>query len=86
MVFEQTRLNDVVLPYMDTSRVDWTVYFASQCNDVEPQICDRLLSMLETADQIMQVVQWQMLASNARLRCDTLAAHDARDKSIYPLV
>ncbi len=62
------------------------MYFAAQCAYVEPQIRDRLLNVLEDAGQTMQIVQWQILANNARLNSDAPIAHDTRYESVHTYV
>lgn len=65
-IFQQTRQNHTVLPYMDPCRVQWPIYFAVQCEYVEPQIRSHLLRVLEDAGKIMQIQQWQILAESLR--------------------
>jgi hypothetical protein len=65
-VFQQMAQEHTVLPYMDPCRVQWPIYFAVQCEYVEPRMRSALLQVLEDTGKIIQIQQWQVLA--ARLR------------------
>ncbi|KAF2716568.1 hypothetical protein K431DRAFT_316449 [Polychaeton citri CBS 116435] len=65
-VFRQTRQDIATLPYMDSCRIQWPVYFAVQCEFVEPLIRHCLLQVLESSGKALQMQQWQMLAASIR--------------------
>lgn len=65
-VFELTKEDATPLPHMDSCRVHWAVYFAVECEFVEPWVRNRLLEVLENYGRIMQIQQWQILAENVR--------------------
>lgn len=62
----QNLRSSATLPYMDTCRVQWAVYFAVQCEFVHPLIRSHLLQVLETSGKILQMQQWQILAEKVR--------------------
>lgn len=54
------------LPYMDTCKLQWPVYFAVKCELVETRLRVGLLEVLEDAARILQMAQFRILADEVR--------------------
>ena len=62
-----TNSSSTVLPYLDACRLQWPLYFAVQCEFLEPSMRLKLLDVLEISGRSLGMVGWMVLAKQVRM-------------------
>ena len=65
-VFVESKPDSQPLPYMHGCLLQWSIYFAADCEYVEFRVRQCLLHLLESAAQQMQIRQWQILVDKLK--------------------
>jgi hypothetical protein len=66
-VFQETQPDSQAVPYMHGCPLQWSVYFAANCEFIEPRVRECLLDILENAAKAMEIQQWKISAEKLRL-------------------
>lgn len=65
-VFSVTRTDSLAVPYMHGCQLQWSVYFAANCEFVALPVRRCLLGVLENAAKTMEIKQWKISAERLR--------------------
>jgi hypothetical protein len=66
-VFQETRSESQAVPIMHGCQLQWSVYFAANCEFVARPVRECLLDILENAARSMEIQQWKVSAKKLRL-------------------
>lgn len=66
-VFQETRSESQAVPQMHGCQLQWSVYFAANCEFVARPVRECLLNILENAARTMEIQQWKVSANKLRL-------------------
>lgn len=73
-VFQETQPDSQAIPHMHGCPLQWSVYYAANCEFVARPIRECILGILEHAAKTMQIQQWKISAENIKLELQRVPA------------